>query len=138
MRGARHEMDNRRAPIASFELERARALRVSSTDAERKLRAVLRGNRLAGFKFRRQHPIHPFTVDFFCASTKLIIEADGSQHDEKSDQERTNFLRNRGFTVLRFWNNEVLTNIEAVAEAIPKVATPLPLTPTPLPDGEGL
>ena len=130
--------DHRRPPIATFELERARVLRGASTDAERKLWSVLRGSQLGGLKFRRQHPIHPYTVDFFCASAKLVIEVDGSQHREESDRARERFLQDQGSTVLRFWNNEVLTHIEAVADAILKVATPSPLTPTPLPAGEGL
>ena len=130
--------DHRRPPIATTELERARVLRGCSTDAERKLWSALRGSQLAGLKFRRQHPIHPYTVDFFCASAKLVVEVDGSQHGEESDRARTRFLQEQGLTVLRFWNNEVLTQIEAVADAILKAAAQSPLTPTPLPAGEGL
>jgi len=124
--------------MATIALERARDLRMHSTDAEHKLWSVLRGGQLDGLKFRRQHPVPPYTVDFFCASAKLVIELDGSQHSEESDATRTRFLQSRGLVVLRFWNNQVLTEIEAVVEAIFEAASPSPLTPTPLPMGEGL
>lgn len=127
-----------RPPMATIALERARDLRMHSTDAEHKLWSVLRGGQLDGLKFRRQHPVPPYTVDFFCASAKLVIELDGSQHSEESDATRTRFLQSRGLVVLRFWNNQVLTEIEAVVEAIFEAASPSPLTPIPLPMGEGL
>jgi len=124
--------------MATLDLERARRLRATSTDAERKLWSLLRAGRLGELKFRRQHPIPPYTVDFLCVAARLVIELDGSQHGEDIDRTRTQFLESKGFVVLRFWNNQVLTEIEAVAEAILKVATSSPLTPTPLPSGEGL
>ncbi|WP_448670929.1 endonuclease domain-containing protein [Pseudoxanthomonas mexicana] len=67
-----------------------------------------------------------------------MVEVDGSQHSEESDCARTRFLESKGFTVLRFWDNDVLMQIEAVAEAICRTVSPSPLTPTPLPSGEGL
>jgi len=75
---------------------------------------------MSGAKFRRQHPIGPYVADFCCVEHRLIIEIDGSQHAEQtqSDQRRTSVLTLRGFRVLRFWNNEVLENIEAVVEQI--------------------
>ncbi|HEY4343897.1 MAG TPA: endonuclease domain-containing protein [Parvibaculum sp.] len=100
--------------------ERARALRRDQTDAERKLWSILRRNTL-GHSFRRQHPIGKFIVDFICLDQKLIIEADGGQHDEEQaayDAARTAWLEERGYKVLRFWNNEILGNIEGVAEVI--------------------
>jgi very-short-patch-repair endonuclease len=124
--------------MAITALERARELRVSSTDAERKLWGYLRGRQLDGLKFRRQHPIPPYTVDFFCSSAKLIVEREGSQHTEESDRVRTSYLQSKGFSVLRFWNNEVLTQTEAVVEAIFNTASASPLTPNPLPVGERL
>ncbi|MEJ1098153.1 MULTISPECIES: DUF559 domain-containing protein [unclassified Pseudoxanthomonas] len=124
--------------MATTALERARELRVSSTDAERKLWSYLRGRQLDGLKFRRQHAIPPCIVDFFCSSAKLIVELDGSQHTEESDRVRTRYLQAKGFVVLRFWNNEVLTQTEAVVEAIFNAASASPLTPIPLPQGEGL
>jgi very-short-patch-repair endonuclease len=130
--------NHRRPPMATRALERARELRARSTDAERKLWSILSGGGIEGLKFRRQHSIPPYTVDFCCISVKLVIEVDGSQHTETSDHSRTQFLESKGFTVLRFWDNDVLMQIEAVAEAICRTVSPSPLTPTPLPSGEGL
>jgi len=119
-------------------LERARTLRRHMTDAELRLWSRLRGRQLDGMKFRRQHPIPPCIVDFYCDARKLVVELDGSQHDEVVDRRRTGFLQRRGLTVLRFWNNEVLLQTQAVLEVIMAAARSLPLTPTPLPPGEGL
>jgi very-short-patch-repair endonuclease len=124
--------------MASIALERARELRSNSTDAERELWLHLRAGQMDGRKFRRQHPIPPYTVDFFCASAKLVIELDGSQHTEEGDLPRTRFLEAAGFRILRFRDNEVLTQTEAVLEAIWDAVAQSPLTPTPLPMGEGL
>ena len=130
--------NHRRPPMATRSLERARELRSGSTDAERKLWSVLRGGNIDGLKFRRQHSIPPYTVDFCCLSADLVVEVDGSQHSEGSDRAPTRFLESKGFTVLRFWDNDVLTQMEAVVEAICRTVSPSPLTPTPLPSGEGL
>jgi very-short-patch-repair endonuclease len=108
------------------------------TDAERELWLLLRGGRLSGLKFRRQHPFPPYVLDFYCASEKLVIELDGSQHSEKADAARTTFLRRSGLTVLRFWDNHVLTETDAVLEAILDAVGDRTLSPTPLPEGEGL
>jgi len=100
--------------------ERARHLRRHQTDAEQKLWAHLRRNAL-GVSFRRQHPIGKYIVDFICLDRKLIIEADGGQHDEERaahDAARTAWLEAQGYRVLRFWNNDILTNIEGVVEVI--------------------
>jgi very-short-patch-repair endonuclease len=99
---------------------RAQALRKNPTDAERKLWAHLRLRQLGRYKFRRQHPLGPYIVDFICIEKKLIIEVDGGQHDDNKfyDSKRDNWLENKGFRVLRFWNNEVLTYIENVKEVI--------------------
>jgi very-short-patch-repair endonuclease len=98
----------------------ARRLRGVQTDAERKLWGQLRSRQLAALKFRRQHPIGPFIVDFCCVERGLAIELDGGQHvtQIESDAKRTLFLRCRGFQVLRFWDNEVLNNIDGVLEQI--------------------
>jgi very-short-patch-repair endonuclease len=89
------------------------------TDAERKLWSVLRNSQLAGAKFRRQQPIGPFIADFVCQEQRLIIEADGGQHAAVgADERRTVFLESKGYRVLRFWNNEVLNNLEGVAQVI--------------------
>jgi very-short-patch-repair endonuclease len=99
---------------------RAQGLRKNPTDAERKLWAYLRLRQLGGYKFRRQHPIGPYIVDFICIQRKLIIEVDGGQHDESKSYhlKRDRWLEKKGFRVLRIWNNEVLTNIENVMEVI--------------------
>jgi very-short-patch-repair endonuclease len=99
---------------------RAQALRKNPTEAERKLWAHLRLRQLGGYKFRRQHPIGPYIVDFICIERKLIIEVDGGQHDDYKfyDSKRDKWLKNKGFRVLRFWNIEVSTYIEIVLEVI--------------------
>ena len=100
----------------------ARRLRSEMTDAERKLWSELRAHRLMGLSFRRQMPIAGYIVDFACSDHKLIIEVDGSQHGNDSDQLydkiRTARLETDGWTVLRFWNDEPLKNIDAVCDAI--------------------
>ena len=97
----------------------ARALRNHPTDTERALWRHLRQRQFKGFKFRRQHPIGSYIVDFVCLENKLIIEVDGGQHAASAqDLGRTSWLEDRGFRVLRFWNNQVLSEIEAVTKAI--------------------
>jgi len=101
-------------------VERAREMRRSPTDAETRLWNQLRRRQVAGVRFRRQVPLGPFIVDFMCPSHRLIIEVDGGQHAERAgyDQERTVWLEARGFTVLRFWNNDVLGATEGVVGEI--------------------
>lgn len=97
----------------------ARRLRRDMTDAERRLWHHLRRRQLLGYRFRRQFPIGPYIVDFACIETKLIIEVDRSQHlDATGDVARTQRLHELGYQVLRFWNNDVLTNTERVVTAI--------------------
>ena len=102
--------------------DRARALRAALTEGERKLWQRLRNRQLSGAKFRRQHPIGPYIVDFFCLEARLTIELDGSQHGEeaqaRADERRTEYLQQQGYTVLRFWNEEVLDNLDGVLETI--------------------
>ena len=94
-------------------------MRANPTEAEKRLWTMLRDRRLAAHKFRRQQIIYPYIVDFVCLETRLIIEADGSQHaDDKTDDRRDAFLRGQGFQLLRFWNNQVLAEPDAVAAAI--------------------
>ncbi|MGH7089098.1 MAG: endonuclease domain-containing protein [Stellaceae bacterium] len=102
----------------------AREMRRNPTDAERALWARLRHKQLDGLRFRRQQPMVPYIVDFFCPECALIIEIDGGQHamPEAQDAARTRWLEARGYRVLRFWNNEVLENIEGVLETIRKAA----------------
>ena len=106
--------------------QRARLLRQSPTDAERHLWSVLR-NRGVGPKFRRQVPIGPFIVDFAAIDERVVIEVDGGQHAESvRDQGRDRYLEAQGFRVLRFWNTEVLTNLEGVVTAIRRAVDPSP------------
>ena len=102
--------------------DRARNLRLAQTEVERTLWQKLRNRQLNGFKFRRQHPIGPYIVDFFCLDARLAIELDGSQHgDERAvedDERRTAYLNDQGYRVLRFWNQEVIDNLDGVLEAI--------------------
>jgi very-short-patch-repair endonuclease len=102
--------------IAPETIGRAQTLRRDMTDAERKLWTILRDSSVDGFAFRRQVPIGPFIADFVCHKAKLIIEVDGGQHDLDSIREatRAEFLEREGYQVLRFWNNEVLSNLEGV------------------------
>src|SRR6266850_2073110 len=113
----------------------AKRLRQEMTDAERVLWREVRAHRFAGVKFKRQEPLGPYVVDFVCYEAKLIVELDGGQHaDQKAaDEERTRWLGTRGFRVLRFWNNDVLTNIAGVMQVIERNLPPLP---APLPRGE--
>ena len=101
---------------------RAKQLRTNSTDAERQLWRVLRSRQLAGHKFRRQQPLGGFIVDFVCFEKRLVVEVDGGQHNEPlqaaNDSERSTWLEQQGFRVLRFWNHEILREIESVKETI--------------------
>ncbi|WP_173983947.1 endonuclease domain-containing protein [Magnetospirillum sp. SS-4] len=97
----------------------ARQLRYVMTDAERRLWSALRGRRLEGCKFCRQHPLGPFVLDFACVAHHLVVEVDGGQHaDSEADRSRTAWLESQGWRVIRFWNNEVLSNIDGVAATI--------------------
>ena len=125
-------------------LVRAKQLRREMTIAERKLWGAIRGSRFEGAKFRREQPIGSFIADFVCQEHRLIIEADGSQHsDSRSDERRTAFLESKGYRVLRFWNNDILNNLDGVAQVIAAaISTPHPAraaheSPAPT-RGEGL
>ena len=94
-------------------MRRAAELRKEETPAERKLWAYLRGKKIKGVKFRRQHAIGNYIVDFCSIKEKLIIELDGSQHLDQVeyDEERTAYLKEKGYKVIRFWNNQVMSDI---------------------------
>jgi very-short-patch-repair endonuclease len=98
----------------------ARKLRSNSTDAEIKLWSALKNRQLGNFKFRRQAPIGKYIVDFVCHEKCLVIEVDGGQHMENSlaDGERTDWLQSQGYRVVRFWNDQVLKETDAVLEEI--------------------
>ena len=117
---------------------RARALRHSQTDAERKLWHLLRNRRLGDYKFRRQHPIGQYITDFCCTEQYLIVEIDGSQHikQREYDTKRTQYLENQGYRVKRFWADETVRETEAMAETILNALKKNP-HPNPLPKGEG-
>ena len=125
-------------PIAKM---RARDLRKDATLAERKLWRVLRDKQLNGHRFRRQYPLGDYIVDLVCVERMLIIELDGGQHadQEEYDARRSAWLESQGYKVLRFWNNDVMGNIEGVvamvAAALERSLLP-PFQPSPL-KGEG-
>jgi type I restriction enzyme R subunit len=125
-------------PVPDYLIENARALRRNQTDAEQLLWQLLRNSQIENAKFRRQHPIDPYILDFYCHDKKLAIELDGGQHNteegKQKDRKRTEFLESQGIRVLRFWNNDVLQNTEAVLEVIYNQLLP---HPNPLPQGEG-
>ncbi|MQA66591.1 MAG: DUF559 domain-containing protein [Alphaproteobacteria bacterium] len=99
--------------------ERARTLRQQPTDAERRLWSILRNRQLSGHKFRRQASIGRYIADFVCFESKLVVEVDGGQHaNSRDDAKRTAWLESQGFRVVRFWNNDVLENIDGVAQSI--------------------
>ncbi len=107
----------------------ARKLRATMTDAERKLWIALKDRRFAKYKFRRQVPIGPYVVDFVCFEARLVVEVDGGQHAESvRDFERDQWLTRNEFRVLRFWNNDVLQNLEGV---LTKLLEQLERTPHP-------
>ncbi|MCL2484516.1 MAG: endonuclease domain-containing protein [Endomicrobia bacterium] len=105
----------------------ARSNRKQSTDAEKEIWNLLR-NKQTGYSFRRQHQIGSYIVDFVCLAKKFIIEIDGGQHNDTKkqvyDEKRTKFFNNNGFKVLRFWNNEVLSNLDGVYVIILNALTP--------------
>ncbi len=125
-------------PLPTWTRDNARRLRKEMTDAERRLWQYLRGGRLEGHKFRRQHPVPPYVIDFCCVEARLAIELDGSQHTEAADAARSRYLESQGWRIVRFWDNDVLSNTDAVVEAIWNFLPRPALSPTPLPAGEGL
>ncbi len=133
-RGVGGEGKEGRRLYAPNHLTLAKQLRKNMTDAERRLWTALRAKRFAGWKFRRQEPLGTYIADFVCHEAKLIIEVDGGQHAQSAaDSTRDQWFAEHGYRVLRYWNNDVLEQTEAVLEHI--LAT---LSPTPLPGGEGL
>ena len=104
----------------------ARRLRATATEAEQKLWSRLRKRQLDGFQFRRQFSIGPFFVNFVCLEARLIIEVDGSQHadQEERDESRSEFLRGNGYRVLRFWNFDVMSDVDSVVARIAEVLQP--------------
>ena len=125
-------------------LSHAKALRANMTEAERRLWYFLRAHRFKGMKFKRQALIGRYIVDFVSFQRRLVVEVDGGQHaDSEVDLRRTRWLEDQGFRVLRFWNNEVLSNTDGVLDAImlagadPSPGTPLRGAPPSPTRGEG-
>ncbi len=102
----------------------ARQLRRDATNAEHLLWKQLRNRQVGGLNFRRQVPIGPYVADFVCLELRLIVEVDGGQHAAERDRDaaRTAWLESRGYRVIRFWNNEVIENMDGVVEAIQRAA----------------
>ena len=114
-------------------LNNAKTLRTNQTEAEQRLWYHLRAHRFMDLKFKRQKPMGRYIVDFVCVERRLIIELDGGQHAEQVvyDQHRDAWLRSQGYTVLRFWNNEVMQQLDGVLEQIRLTLT---LSPSPSPE----
>jgi very-short-patch-repair endonuclease len=113
--------------VAKTTRQIAKVLRKRPTDAERLLWRHLRNRELGGWKFKRQYPVGPYIVDFICLEKNLVIEVDGGQHaeNEEMDIQRSEYLNKMGYRVLRFWNNQVLVETEAVLNSIfAKIAEP--------------
>lgn len=110
------------------------------TDAERRVWRILRSHQTQGYKFRRQVPLGRYIADFVCHEARLILEIDGGQHDRTSpwEAERSGFLQGEGYRILRFWNNEVLANLDGVHRTIADaLAGSPPPRPSPI-EGEGV
>ena len=101
-------------------VKRVRALRKQQTNTEKFFWAKIRGRQIAGFKFYRQYPIGRYILDFYCPERKIAVELDGSQHMEerKQDEIRSKYLKSQNITVVRFWDNEILQNVESVLDKV--------------------
>jgi very-short-patch-repair endonuclease len=117
----------------------ARELRKSMTEAERKLWRGLRMRQMHGYKFRRQFPVGSYIVDFVCLEARLIVEVDGGQHADETygDVERDEWLKSQNFRILRYWNNQVLNELDCVLDDIARaLQSSPPSQPSPV-KGEG-
>ena len=114
-------------------LANAKSLRTNQTEAEARLWYHLRAHRFTGLKFKRQKPVGRYIADFVCWEHRLIIELDGGQHADQAtyDRERDAWLRSQGYAVLRFWNDDVMQQLDGVLEQIRCAVGPSPLAPPP-------
>ena len=115
---------------------KARALRNNATQAERILWRAISARKISNIRFNRQVPIGPFICDFAARSIGLVIEVDGGQHIEAADANRTRYIETQGYRVIRFWNNDVLGNLDGVIEEIARVIADMP-SPDPSRSREG-
>ena len=131
----------RNSPLDPEFLAFARELRQQQTDAEQLIWRLLRDHRFLDLKFRRQHPLKPYVLDFYCCEARLAIELDGGQHNEpaqrRKDQTRSRFIQSQGIRVVRFWDHDVLLNTEAVLEAIVRAVEEIRPSPKPSSGGPG-
>lgn len=131
------EADGRGSPFQRTRsmTQRARRLRAQLSDAEQKLWRALRREQINGLSFRRQHPVGAYALDFYCPALHLAIEVDGGQHAEativKKDRKRSEYLAEHGIHIVRFWNNDVLGNLNGVLEEIVRLAHERKMTPSP-------
>ncbi len=105
-------------PVRRQTSPHAARLRREKTDAEQHFWLAVRERRLGGFKFRCQISLHPYIADFACIAARLVVELDGGQHIPETDARRTALIEAKGYRVLRFWNNDVLHNLEGVLEVV--------------------
>ena len=138
---AGEESKARREKRTLFAQKLARRLRRQPTDAEKRLWYFLHKKQLEGLRFKRQEPIGKYVADFVCPALRLVIEVDGGQHgiEIEKDAARTAWLESQGYSVIRFWNNEVMGNIEGVLRSIREEAAALaaaPLYTSPSSEGE--
>jgi Uncharacterized protein conserved in bacteria len=115
---------NRRAAGQRL-ISNARRMRHEPTDAERKFWFAVRGRKFDGYKFKRQYPVGPYIADFVCLDQRLIVELDGGQHAQQVEYDitRTDYLRTRGFRVLRIWNDDFLRTPDAILEGVWRALT---------------
>ncbi len=115
-------MSDRRYPSKHM-IGRAQSLRRQTTEPEQLLWTALRNGQIGGLRFRRQHPVGPYVVDFFCHSAGLVVEIDGMSHDDKirEDAERTKYLKSQGLRVLRVLNRDVMDDLDAVTREIARL-----------------
>ena len=127
--GPSRKREGRKILFKARPTARAQRLRANATDAEKLLWRHLSRRQLGGFKFSRQMPVGPFICDFMCREAKLVVEVDGGQHDARAaaDAVRTGLIEAEGYRVIRFWNHDVLANVDGVLQAILQALRTIPI-----------